>query len=128
MPTVFENGLIRVTATYSPDQKNGISVVNRGVKKSSGKEKEANGRAKFASDTATGRLKVSFFGPFYSDYIIVELDTVNYAWSMVAGSSEDYLWILSRTPSIDGAVLKNLMQKAKSLGFNLSRLYMVPQE
>ena len=74
-----------------------------------------------------GYLKVSFFGPFYADYIILALDTVDYKYAMVA-SSYDYLWILCREPHIDNELLERLIQKAVSLGFDRNKLYFTPQQ
>jgi apolipoprotein D and lipocalin family protein len=81
----------------------------------------ARGKAKFAGSPDTGHLKVSFFGPFYADYIIVDLDPA-YKYAMVAGSSTKYLWILSRTPSLDETVLQRLIAKARDLGYETGRL------
>jgi len=128
MPSWFEKDLVRVTATYSlrPDGK--VDVLNAGYKPGiEGKKKSAHGKAKFAGDTFAGHLRVSFFGPFYADYIIVELDS-SYRYALVTGDSYKYLWILSRTPQLDSASVNHLLEKAKTLGFDLSKLYMVPQE
>ena len=46
-----------------------------------------------------GELEVSFFGPFYSAYRIVDLDE-NGQTAIVCGSDMDLLWILARTPEI----------------------------
>jgi apolipoprotein D and lipocalin family protein len=45
---------------------------------------------------------------------------------MVA-SSYEYLWILSREPLLDKAILGNLVEKAKKMGFDTTKLYYTPQ-
>jgi len=45
----------------------------------------AIGRAKFKRDADIGHLKVSFFGPFFGNYIIFELDKENYQYAFVTG-------------------------------------------
>jgi apolipoprotein D and lipocalin family protein len=126
MPVPFENGLVKVTATYSPGKNGKVIVLNRGIREKNNKESVAKGKAKFASNTNTGHLKVSFFGPFYADYIITELDTA-YTYAMITGNATDYLWILSRTPTIDKAILDGLIEKAAGLGIDTKRLIFTPQ-
>jgi lipocalin len=124
LPAWFEKGMTNVTATYSLKGNGKVKVENAGLK--NGKNKVAIGKAKIAGDSSQGYLKVAFFLSFYADYIIIDLDTANYQWAMVA-SSYDYLWILSREPVLDKAILDNLVEKAKKMGFDTTKLYYTPQ-
>ncbi|MNN24002.1 Outer membrane lipoprotein Blc precursor [compost metagenome] len=74
-----------------------------------------------------GYLKVSFFGPFYGSYIIFDLDQQDYSYSLISGPDKSYLWLLSRTPTMDPAVQKRLIDKAQGLGFDTSKLIYVKQ-
>ena len=121
----FERGLSNVTATYSLRDDGGVRVINRGYDAEDGEWSEAEGKAYFVGDEDTGQLKVSFFGPFYGGYNIIELDKEGYRYSMVAGPDRSYLWILSREPDLDDAVLERLLAKAGELGFPLGELIMV---
>lgn len=121
----FERGLEKVTAGYSLRGDGSIRVVNRGFNPESKAWKEAVGKAYFVGDPGTGRLKVSFFGPFYGGYNIIELDRKDYSYSLVCGPTKDYLWILAREPRLEGSVKAELIQKAKALGFNTDTLIMV---
>ena len=125
MPALFENNLTQVTATYSLRDDGKVRVENEGIDARSSKPKKAIGKAKFAGSADRGHLKVSFFGPFYADYIILELDR-EYRYTMVA-SSMKYLWILSRKPVLEKGMLDGLVEKAKSLGFETDKLYFTPQ-
>lgn len=127
----FEKGLEQVTANYSVDEDGSIKVINRGFNPESGEWKEAVGKAKFVDEpnpdgTRTGRLKVSFFGPFYGDYNIIELDKPYYNYALVS-SGKEYLWILSRTPQLTYPIKQHLMAKAKELGFATHELLFVKQ-
>ena len=113
----FEDGLSRVTATYSKREDGGIRVLNKGYDAATGEWDEAEGKAYFVSDETTGHLKVSFFGPFYASYVIAELDKDNYQYSLVTGPDRSYLWILARQPTLSQDVLDELLSKAKSLGY-----------
>ena len=121
----FERGLSRVTASYSLREDGGISVRNRGFDAVRGEWDEAFGKAYFVDAPDKGRLKVSFFGPFYGGYNIIELDKKGYEYSMVTGPNRSYLWILARGPRLEEATLDSLVDKAKGLGFSTDELIFV---
>jgi apolipoprotein D and lipocalin family protein len=123
----FERGLSNVTADYALRDDGGIRVTNRGYSEEKGVWQDAEGRAYFMQDSAQGRLKVSFFGPFYGSYIIFELDESNYQYAFVAGNTTDYLWLLARTPTIDEALKTHFIERADALGFDSSKLIFVDQ-
>ena len=122
----FERGLIQTSATYSRNDDGTLRVVNRGYDPLSKKWKEAEGTARFVGDPTQAALKVSFFGPFYGGYNVVALDE-NYQWAMVVGSSKDYLWILSRTPTLPPGVRNRLLAKARALGVDIDKVLWVDQ-
>lgn len=124
----FERGLSNVTANYSMRDDGGVHVINRGYDVSKDEWSEATGKAYFVGDADVGRLKVSFFGPFYGGYNIIALDKGDYQYSLVAGPSRKYLWILSRSPELDPAVLAMLVDKARDLEFPVDQLIYVDQE
>jgi apolipoprotein D and lipocalin family protein len=121
----FERGLEQVTADYSLRDDGGIRVLNRGFSKEDNEWKEAEGKAYFVGDKGTGHLKVSFFGPFYSSYIIFGLDRQNYDYAFVSGPSLSYLWLLSRKTTVSQEVMDRFLEKAESLGFDTENLIYV---
>jgi len=123
----FERGLSHVTADYSLRQDGGLKVLNRGYKDADAKWKEAEGKAYFVDKKDVGYLKVSFFGPFYGSYIVFDLDSQDYSYSMISGPDKSYLWLLSRTPTMDPALQQRLVEKARGLGFDTSKLIYVKQ-
>ncbi len=123
----FERGLSNVTATYTPRDGGGVGVVNRGYDDEEGRWDEAKGKAFFVEGPDVGRLKVSFFGPFYGAYNIIELDD-DYRYSLVAGPNRSYLWILARSPDLEEATLARLIKKAEELGFPTDELIRVRHE
>lgn len=123
----FEKGLSKVSAEYSLRDDGGLKVLNRGFNAADNVWKESIGKAYFVQQADQGFLKVSFFGPFYGSYIVFDLDP-NYQYSMVSGPDKSYFWLLSRTPRLDPVLQQRLLDKAKSLGFDTSKLIMVNQE
>ncbi len=122
----FEKGLKNVTAHYSKNEDGSIKVVNGGEDIFSGEWKESTGKVKFISDEHTGRLRVSFFGPFYAAYNIIALDD-NYHYALIAGNDLDYLWLLSRKPSMPEDIKTDYLKKATALGYNTDKLIWTEQ-
>ena len=112
----FERGLEQVSAEYSVRPDGQIKVINRGFNTRTQRWSTIEGRAELVGNPNEGRLKVSFFGPFYAGYNIVELDP-NYQYALVVGNNRKYLWILSRTPDLAPAIKTQLVTKARALGF-----------
>ena len=118
----FERGITHAKAFYSLNDDGTITVTNSGFK--DGKYKKSTGKAK-TTDTA-GLLRVSFFGPFYSDYRVMMLsDDYNYA--LIGSGSPKYLWILSRTPKVPNDVLKQILAVATERGYDTGKLIWVEQ-
>ena len=70
-----ERGLEQVSAEYSLRDDGGIQVVNQGYDRINQRWEKAEGKAYFIGDSDVGRLKVSFFGPFYGGYNIIDLES-----------------------------------------------------
>ncbi len=113
----FERGLEQVTAQYQLMPNGYVKVTNRGFSTKENSWDVATGKAKFVDREDIGFLKVSFFGPFYGSYVIFNLDE-QYQHSFVAGPNTSYLWLLSRTPNPDKAVINRFLTMSKELGFD----------
>ncbi len=124
----FERGMSRVTAQYSLREDGGVRVLNRGFLAAKNEWKEAEGKAFFVDRSDRGFLKVSFFGPFYGSYIVMDLDKENYQYALVSGPDKSYLWILSRTPTMDRATLDRLIATARTAGFETDELLFVAHQ
>ena len=121
----FERGMTHVTAEYTllPDGK--IRVVNRGLK--DGKPKEITGKARRPDPQEyPGRLEVSFFLWFYSDYYVLEVGS-DYQYAVIGSSSDKYLWILCRKPDMPQWQLEQILSSLRKRGYDLSRLVYVEQ-
>lgn len=118
----FERDMDYTRAYYElrPDGK--VDVFNSGFKH--GKFKMAKGKAKLTDDPA--RLRVSFFGPFYSDYRVLYIDP-NYQYVLVGSKSPKYLWILSRKPQMDVTSKYLLVNEAAMRGYDVDKLIWVKQ-
>ena len=118
----FERDLDYAMARYTLRDDGKIDVLNTGIK--DGRAKDAKGIAK--TTDVPGLLRVSFFGPFFSDYRIMMLDE-DYQYVLVGGSTDKYLWILSRTAQLDDATLSLILAEADRRGYDTSKLIWVKQ-
>jgi apolipoprotein D and lipocalin family protein len=123
----YEKNLNNTTANYSVNADGSIKVDNKGFNYVTNKWKQATGKAKFMGDPNEGRLKVSFFGPFYSGYNVIALDN-EYKYALVAGKNLKYLWILSRETIIPESVKQDYLKIASDLGYDITKLIWVKQE
>jgi apolipoprotein D and lipocalin family protein len=124
----FERGLSNVSATYTLRKDGGIDVLNRGYDKRSGKWKQVKGRAYFVKEKTVGRLKVTFFWPFYGGYNVISLDHEDYSYAMVCGPKRSYLWILAREKTLSKSIIDKLVKTAEDLGFEVEKLIFVEQD
>jgi apolipoprotein D and lipocalin family protein len=95
-------------------------VLNSCRDEKDGRVREARGRA-WSVDPGNARLKVSFFWPFRGDYWIIDLGQ-DYQYSVVGTPDRKYLWILSRTQSMNPEVLAGILQVVERQGFDRNRL------
>ena len=124
----FERGLSQVTAEYRLRKDGGVSVLNRGYSAETQEWKEAEGKAYFVNSPDEGYLKVSFFGPFYGSYVVFDLEKENYEYAFVSGPNNDYLWLLSRSPSVSADIIERFEEMAEQNGFDVEQLIYVEQE
>lgn len=120
----FERNLNNVTAEYSLNPNGTIRVNNQGYDYIKNEWKQSVGKAKFVNDANEARLKVSFFGPFYAGYNVIEIDK-DYRYALVAGANLKYLWILSRETSIPDKIKEDYLRKAKAIGYKTENLIWV---
>ena len=122
IPQRFQKGCVGVTAHYSLRADGDIDVVNVCRKETlDGKERSVRGKAWIVDKTTNAKLKVRFFWPFAGAYWIIELDK-DYEWAVVGHPNRSYLWILGRTPQMDGAVYDELLRRIAAKGYDLSKI------
>lgn len=121
-PQRFQEGCTGTSATYSLRPDGRIEVVNRCRDQTlDGPERVSTGVAKVVDERTNARLKVSFFRPFWGDYWVIQLDP-EYRWAVVGHPSRDYLWILSRTPTLDEATYARILERLTADGYDVARL------
>ena len=121
----FERGMDNAMAQYILQDDGTVIVLNTAWR--DGQFKIAEGKARYPDpEKEPGALKVSFFMFFYSEYNVMMVDE-NYTISLVGSKTDNYLWILSRTPQPDPELLQAVLDEAKARGYDTSKLIWVDQ-
>lgn len=132
-PNSFQKKCVANTqARYSLLGDGQLQVVNR-CRLADGQTSEAVGAAKQQGDASSPRLKVrfapawlSFIPMVWGDYWVVDLDPA-YQLAAVAEPEREYLWILSRTPTVDSKSYQALLARLTQQGFDIGKLELSPQ-
>ena len=103
------------TAIYTLRGDGKVQVVNA-CRENNGKITTARGTAKVVDKKTNAKLKVTFFWPFYGDYWVIGL-SADYQYAIVGEPSRRYLWILSRTPSMEEATYQKILRLVETLGY-----------
>jgi apolipoprotein D and lipocalin family protein len=126
-PQRFQKGCTATTATYTLREDGKIDVVNRCARDSlTGRITVAKGIAKVEDRNTNAKLKVSFFKvvffrPIWGDYWIIDLGP-DYEYAVVGHPDRKYLWILSRTPTMDAATYDGIIERLRGQGYDTTRL------
>lgn len=127
-PQRFQRDCVATTVDYTRMEDGRIRVENQCRDRSfEGPIRRIEGVAWLADpEASSARLKVQFFWPFSGDYWVIELDA-DYRYAVVGHPSRQYLWILSREPTMDAAELDRLRSRIAAKGYDISQLNETPQ-
>lgn len=127
IPTFLEKNAFNAVETYSLND-DGTIATNFTFRKGSfdGKEKEYNPKAFIREDASNALWGMRFVWPIKADYRIVYLDE-SYSTTVVGRQKRDFVWIMSRTPTISDAKYDQLVSFVESIGYDTSKLKRVPQ-
>lgn len=133
-PNRFQRQCVADTqALYRQRGDGQLDVINR-CRQASGEWSEAVGRARQIGAADSPQLEVRFAPAWLSwlpmvwgNYWVIDLDP---AYQLVAVSepSREYLWVLSRTPTVDAAAYQALLARLQAQGFDLSKLERTAQQ
>jgi len=121
-PSWFQRDCVATQATYSKRDDGRIGVANACREKTlDGEWKRIEGVAWPVVPGDFTRLKVQFFWPLRGDYWVLALDP-EYRWALVGHPDRNYLWVLSRTRTIDDAIYASIVKQASAQGYDVAKL------
>ena len=126
-PNSFERGCSAVTADYTLRDDGTVHVLNT-CRDSDGVtvKSTTEGFAEIADPRTNAKLTVYFFYPFGAPYWIIDLGE-NYEYAVVGDPSRTFLWILSRTPTLDAETYEQILQRLPEKGYDPAQLELTPQ-
>lgn len=128
LPMWFQRHCVDSKAMYSSRPDGAVGVHNECVTDTGGVE-QAEGVATVVDTKTNARLTVVFDNWFArlfgssreGNYWILDLDP-EYRTAMVGTPDRRFLWILSRTPQLDEATYRRLVERSQQLGYPVSDL------
>jgi apolipoprotein D and lipocalin family protein len=121
-PTSFQKNCYCTTAEYTLSPKGFVIVENRCRKDSvTGVKTGIKGKAFVVKNSNNAKLKVQFFWPFKGKYWIISLAD-DYSWAVVSHPNRKYLWILSRTKTLDETTYNTIIELIKAKGLDPQKL------
>jgi apolipoprotein D and lipocalin family protein len=129
LPQGFEKHCVNVIANYEIVGPRKIKVTNSCMKTNRhGREDFAYGYAKpdrhavlDGSIVRPAMLKVAFFRPFYAQYWVLYIDQ-DYRYAIVGSCNKNDLWILSRNQFPPQRDVDALIERARQMGYDVSKL------
>jgi apolipoprotein D and lipocalin family protein len=128
-PNVFQKSCAgEVTAQYTLRADGNVTVLNSCTEKN-GERKRAEGVARKQKEAGpNSKLEVRFapsflsFLPFvWGDYWVIDL-AEDYSYAVVGHPGRKYLWVLSRTPTLDEDTYEGIVARIAEQGYDVSRL------
>jgi apolipoprotein D and lipocalin family protein len=78
-------------------------------------------------NTGNALWGMQFIWPIKAEYRIVYLDE-SYQNTIIARNARDYVWLMSRNPSMSDEVYKGFVEQIKNMGYDTNKLVKIPQQ
>ncbi len=127
-PNWFQRKCVSNTSAQYSAQPDGTVRVQNRCTQDDGQVKEAIGQARQLGPSASPKLEVRFAPqwlsvlPFvWGDYWVIDLDA-DYQLVAVSEPKREYLWVLSRTPTVSAKAYDELLVRLRAKSLDTSKL------
>jgi apolipoprotein D and lipocalin family protein len=132
MPNWFQrNCAADVTAEYARQPDGNVSVVNS-CRRADGAVDRVEGTARIVDPATNAKLEVAFapealrwIPAVWGNYWVIEL-APDYRYAIVGEPSRTYLWVLSRTPTLDDATWTSIDARIAAAGYDRAKVTRTP--
>ncbi len=121
IPTFVERGALYPVEEYALNDDGTIKTTFTFKKTPDGEPKVLDAKGFVRDGTANAVWGMQFIWPIKADYRIVYLDPT-YETTIIGRNKRDYLWIMSRSPSLPEQELNELIDIAVSLGYDRDQI------
>jgi apolipoprotein D and lipocalin family protein len=127
IPTFVEKGAHNAVESYSLTGEGTVATTFRFRKDAfDGPEKVYHPTGYVIPGTGNARWGMQFIWPLKGDFRIIWLEP-DYSVTVIGREKRDYVWVMAREPVIPEAKLAELRAFLTEIGYDLSKLQMVPQ-
>jgi len=126
IPTAIEKEAYNAIETYRLDSDGTVATTfsfRKGGFDGPGKTYHPRG---FVQDETNAVWGMQFIWPIKADYRIIYLDD-DYSITVIGRNKRDYIWLMAREPNIPENRVREILDYAESVGYDLSQVRMVPQ-
>ncbi|MDR3509884.1 MAG: lipocalin family protein [Caulobacteraceae bacterium] len=87
-----------------------------------GSEKTWRGSGRIVDEVTNSKFRIGFFGGLVQmDYWVLDRGD-DYSWCILTTPNPKFLWIMSRRPNLTPAQTTALIERARSMGYDVSKL------
>lgn len=123
----YEEGCFAPTVEYKLEQSARYRVFNRCFKGDiDGEKVQYTGSAKSLDGKSMSQMAITYYYIFTREYRVIHVEP-DYSAAIVADENLEQVWLMSRTPNIDDALLKKMLAQL-STRMDLSRLIYPKQD
>ncbi len=120
IPGKQQRGCANTKAEYTFDATKGRVMVRNSCRRN-GRESSIRATAVPVAGSGNAKLIVTFFRVIKADYWVIGL-AEDYSWALVSNPDGSRCWILSRTPYMDEAIYRQLLDQLRLKGIDTARL------
>ncbi len=121
IPTPIDKNWVQTEDIYTLRKDGNYAVATPYKIRGNPKPRLIHSALKFKDGKPTGAMKAVFFWVLSVDYWLIELAD-DYSYAVVGHPKRDYLYILSRTPSLPKATLDGILARTKARGYAVEKL------
>lgn len=127
IPTFVEKGAHNAVESYALNADGSVATTFRFRKDAfDGPEKVYHPTGFVIPGTGNARWGMQFIWPFKGDFRIIWLEP-DYSLTVIGRQKRDYVWVMAREPTIPEAKLAEIRAFLADVGYDVSKLEMVPQ-
>ncbi len=119
--TLFDKGALNPMEHYELNDDGSINTMYSFSREGKPERRKMKAKGFVTDQTSNAIWGMQFVWPIKADYRIVYLDE-DYTTTIIARQKRDFVWIMSRTPTIEAARLDELLAIVASLGYDIDEL------
>ena len=128
IPTFIEKNAVNAIEEYSLNEDGTVATTFTFREETpDGKKRQYQPKGFVVPDTGNAVWRMQFIWPFKADYRVVYIDP-DYSETIIARKARDYVWLMSRSPSMTSERFQEHKEFIRALGYDTSLFQPVLQQ